>query len=86
MGQAEFKRSHPLSEEEMQQDITQAIKEWDEANRMFQFAQTDEQIDYAIYSLIACEKKYSMLLKKAKIQHLDKKNSEATRSERGGER
>ena len=51
---------------ELQADIDKALKEWDAANRMFNYAYSQEEVDYAIYSLIACEKKYSMLLKKAK--------------------
>jgi len=56
---------------ELQSDIDKALKEWDAANRMFNYAYSHEEIDHAIYSLIACEKKYSMLLKKAKLQNIE---------------
>ena len=56
---------------DLQADIDKALKEWETANRMFNFALGQEEIDYAIYSLIACEKKYSMLLKKAKVLNME---------------
>ncbi|MEF2248700.1 MULTISPECIES: DUF2508 family protein [unclassified Paenibacillus] len=65
-------RSSIDERDELQADIERALKEWDAANRMFNYAHGQEQIDYAIYALIACEKKYSMLLKKAKQLNMER--------------
>ena len=65
-------RGNADERDELQVDIEKALKEWDAANRMFNYAHGQEQIDIAIYALIACEKRYSMLLKKAKQLNMER--------------
>lgn len=47
-------------------DILEAKAEWESAQRRLDYVTDPDQIDYAIYSLEAAEKRYGMLLKHAK--------------------
>ncbi|MCA0758297.1 YaaL family protein [Paenibacillus sp. N4] len=52
--------------ERLRQEIAEAHREWENANRYFNYAVGKDQIDYAIYNIISAEKKYEMLLREAK--------------------
>jgi hypothetical protein len=52
--------------ERLRKEITEALKEWENASRYFQYAEGSDQVDYAIYAIISAEKRYEMLLRKAK--------------------
>ncbi|MGO4549065.1 DUF2508 family protein [Paenibacillus sp. 2TAB23] len=52
--------------EEIRKEIAEAHREWENANRFFEYAVGKDQIDYAIYSVITAEKRYEMLLRLAK--------------------
>lgn len=54
------------SMEKLRQEITAAVQEWENANRYFQYALGADQVDYAIYLIISAEKRYEMLIRKAK--------------------
>ena len=43
-----------------------AKKEWDNAGRHFEYAVGKDHVDYAIFAIEAAEKRYEMLLRKAK--------------------
>jgi len=47
-------------------EICVAKREWENAHALFQEATEVDEIDYAIYLLEATEKRYDMLIKKAK--------------------
>ena len=57
----ELERKRRLKEE-----IGEALREWENAKRYFEYARGHEQVDYAIHSIITAEKRYTMLLSKAK--------------------
>ncbi|MCR2807790.1 YaaL family protein [Paenibacillus soyae] len=57
----ELERKRKLKEE-----ISEALKEWESAKRYFEYARGHEQVDYAIHAIITAEKRYTMLLCKAK--------------------
>ncbi|WP_042171128.1 DUF2508 family protein [Paenibacillus gorillae] len=52
--------------EHLRSEIAEAHREWVNANRFFDIAEGQDQIDYAIYSIITAEKRYEMLLRVAK--------------------
>ncbi|MBD3921797.1 DUF2508 family protein [Paenibacillus sp. PR3] len=47
-------------------DIEEARKSWLSATRFFQYAVEQDEVDYAVYHLMAAEQRYSMLVKRAK--------------------
>ncbi|WP_162848518.1 DUF2508 family protein [Paenibacillus nanensis] len=57
----DYSRKRKLKEE-----IADALKEWESAKRYFNYALGHEQVDYAIHAIITAEKRYTMLLSKAK--------------------
>ncbi|MGO4111475.1 DUF2508 family protein [Paenibacillus sp. YAF4_2] len=52
--------------EHLRAEIAEAHNEWVNANRFFNVAVGQDQIDYAIYALITAEKRYEMLIRIAK--------------------
>ncbi|MUT67877.1 DUF2508 family protein [Paenibacillus sp. NEAU-GSW1] len=52
--------------DQLRQEIAEAHREWVNANRFFDVAEGQDQVDYAIYSIITAEKRYEMLLRVAK--------------------
>ncbi len=50
----------------LRREIAEAQREWENASRFFQYAEGSDQVDYAIYAIISAEKRYEMLLRKAK--------------------
>jgi hypothetical protein len=52
--------------DEIRMEIAEAHREWENANRYFNYAHGKDQIDYAIYCMITAEKRYDMLLRLAK--------------------
>jgi hypothetical protein len=51
---------------ELYNEIGQAKRDWENAHRYFEYALGKDQIDYAIFALEAAEKRYEMLLRRAK--------------------
>lgn len=51
---------------ELYAEILLAKKEWDNAGRHFEYAVGKDHVDYAIFAIEAAEKRYEMLLRKAK--------------------
>ncbi|MBO7748716.1 YaaL family protein [Paenibacillus sp. MWE-103] len=51
---------------ELLEEIHTARREWENALRFFDYALDSDQIDYAIYAIASAEKRYGMLLRKAK--------------------
>lgn len=52
---------------ELLEELKTAKQEWENAQRFFEYATADEdQIDYAIFAIAAAEKRYEMLIRKAK--------------------
>ncbi|MNW14278.1 hypothetical protein D3C71_2124540 [compost metagenome] len=47
-------------------EIAETLRDWENANRFFDCALGKEQVDYAIHAIITVEKRYAMLLAKAK--------------------
>ncbi|MHA7967568.1 DUF2508 domain-containing protein [Paenibacillus sp. CAU 1782] len=47
-------------------EIIETLREWENANRFFDCALGKDQVDYAIHAIITAEKRYAMLLAKAK--------------------
>lgn len=52
--------------QKLKEEIKDALREWDNAKRYFGYASGHEQVDYAIHAIITAEKRYTMLLRKAK--------------------
>lgn len=50
----------------LKQEISETLQEWENAKRYFDHALGPEQVDYAIHAIITAEKRYAMLLGKAK--------------------
>lgn len=51
---------------EIKEDVRKALEEWRVALAMFEEAVEQDQIDYAIFTLQAAERRYQMYLRKAK--------------------
>ncbi|OPA73563.1 hypothetical protein BVG16_28465 [Paenibacillus selenitireducens] len=51
-------------------EICAAKNDWENAHALFQEAVEADEVDYAIYMLEATEKRYDMLLKRAKRTNL----------------
>ncbi|MFD0960693.1 DUF2508 family protein [Paenibacillus chungangensis] len=56
---------------ELKEEIADALREWENANRYFNYSIGKEQIDYAIFAIISAEKRYSMLMSRAKRLHVE---------------
>ncbi len=56
---------------ELYAEILLAKKEWDNAGRHFEYAVGKDHVDYAIFAIEAAEKRYEMLLRKAKKLHVE---------------
>ncbi|QAY68520.1 DUF2508 family protein [Paenibacillus protaetiae] len=54
----------------MRREIAEAKRDWVNANRFFETAAGQDQIDYAIYAIISAEKRYEMLLRAAKSRKI----------------
>lgn len=52
--------------EELLKEIQEAKQDWINAKRHFEYAEGQDQIDYAIFAIEAAEKRYEMLLRHAK--------------------
>lgn len=52
--------------ERLRKEIKEAHRDWENANRFFEYALGQDQVDYAIYAIITAEKRYEMLLRLAK--------------------
>lgn len=52
--------------DEIRAEIVEAHREWENANRFFNYAIGKDQTDYAIHCMITAEKRYEMLLRLAK--------------------
>jgi hypothetical protein len=59
-----------LLAESLLEEIRLAHRDWVNAHRHFEYAVGKDQIDYAIYSIEAAEKRYEMLLRNAKNLHV----------------
>ncbi|WP_219834910.1 YaaL family protein [Paenibacillus sp. R14(2021)] len=59
-------RSEQQEQLELLAEIKTAKQEWENAQRFFEYAMGDDQIDYAIFAMAAAEKRYEMLIRKAK--------------------
>jgi hypothetical protein len=54
----------------LMEEVRIALQDWKNAQYQFNYAQGQDEIDYAIYAMEAAEKKYEMLLRKAKFMKL----------------
>jgi hypothetical protein len=52
--------------DEIRLEISEAHRDWENANRFFNYAVGKDQIDYAIHCMVTAEKRYDMLLRLAK--------------------
>lgn len=68
----ESERQNQLAEEGMLllEEVQEAHRMWENAKNRFNQAGEAEEIDYAIFAWEAAEKKYMMLLNRAKHMHL----------------
>jgi hypothetical protein len=64
--QSGVKTAHNSEMMELYYEIGQAKREWENARRYFEYALGKDQIDYAIFALGAAEKRYEMLIRRAK--------------------
>ncbi|NBD27028.1 YaaL family protein [Paenibacillus glycinis] len=60
------KKSGQQEQLELIEEINTAKREWENAQRFFEYAVDGDQIDYAIFAIASAEKRYSMLIRKAK--------------------
>ena len=62
------KKKEVMSEEQIElfQEIAEAREEWSAAYDKFDYATDKDQVDYAIFAIEAAEKRYEMLLRRAK--------------------
>ncbi|QHW31972.1 YaaL family protein [Paenibacillus rhizovicinus] len=51
---------------ELIEEINTAKREWENARRFFEYAVDSDQIDYAVFAISSAEKRYEMLIRKAK--------------------
>lgn len=56
--------------EELYREIHKAHMEWEKAYLVFEHAQGEDEVDFAIYTLEAAERKYQIYLKEAKQANL----------------
>lgn len=59
-------RQTQSEQEQLLEDIRHAYKEWERAWFRFEYAIGEDEVDYAIFSLEASEKRIGILLKRAK--------------------
>ncbi|WP_258881482.1 YaaL family protein [Paenibacillus sp. sptzw28] len=52
-------------------EIIAAKRDWDNALRHFEYAVGKDHVDYAIFAIEAAEKRYEMLLRKAKAMNIE---------------
>lgn len=50
----------------IKEEIRETLREWENAKRFFEHALGHEQVDYAIHAIITAEKRYAMLIHKAR--------------------
>ncbi|MBM7567668.1 YaaL family protein [Paenibacillus sacheonensis] len=60
------KKSEQQEQMELLDEIQTAKQEWENAQRFFEYAMDSDQIDYAIFAIASAEKRYEMLIRKAK--------------------
>lgn len=63
-----YKLQRETDEESLLIEVEQAKKDWIRAYDQLDLVLGKEQVDYAIYSLEAAEKRYEMLLRQIKLQ------------------
>ncbi len=51
---------------QLKKEIDEARRDWQAACRFFEYVVEPNEIDYAIYHLMAAEQRYTMLIRKAK--------------------
>ncbi|MCU6710678.1 DUF2508 family protein [Paenibacillus sp. J5C_2022] len=56
---------------QLKEEIADALREWENANRYFNYSIGKEQIDHAIFAIITAEKRYGMLMSRAKRLHVE---------------
>ncbi|MEK3884131.1 DUF2508 domain-containing protein [Paenibacillus sp. PL2-23] len=61
-----FEREELERKQALKLEVKEALEEWESARRYFNYARGHEQVDYAIHAIITAEKRYAMLLSKAK--------------------
>ncbi|SEO85141.1 DUF2508 family protein [Paenibacillus sp. OV219] len=61
-----LKKTEVQEQIELFAEIKTAKQEWDNAQRYFEYALGKDQIDYAVFAMAAAEKRYEMLIRKAK--------------------
>lgn len=59
-----------LDKQQLIEEIKEAKKNWQIARKKLDYVTEQDQIDYAIYALEAAEKRYEMLLRRAKKMKL----------------
>ncbi len=64
--QRQVEKEELASKQELKAEIKETLTQWENAKRFFHHARGKEQIDYAIFCIITAEKRYDMLLSKAK--------------------
>ena len=52
--------------QEIQAELSEALKEWKWTIRAYEYALGDDQVEYCIYQMMAAEQKYRMILHKAR--------------------
>ncbi|MFD0713159.1 DUF2508 family protein [Paenibacillus sp. GCM10027626] len=65
----ERQNSEELERRSLQNELRDAKREWENALRHFDCALGEDHVDYAIYTIKAAEKRYEMLLRKAKASN-----------------
>ncbi|RJE85997.1 DUF2508 family protein [Paenibacillus sp. 1011MAR3C5] len=55
-----------IQKRRIKEEIRETLREWENAKRFFEHALGHEQVDYAIHAIITAEKRYAMLIHKAK--------------------
>lgn len=55
--------------------LDRAWRDWFWAQRIFEQTGDFELVDYAVYNLLAAEKKYSYLLKRLRAKNMDNNNT-----------
>ncbi|MDF2670519.1 MAG: hypothetical protein K0R67_2825 [Paenibacillus sp.] len=69
-GQREERDEFLPDKQRLMEEVRIALQEWKNAQYQLDYAFGQDEIDYAIYALEAAEKRYEMLLRKAKHQKL----------------
>lgn len=70
-------KNREAEREQLERELWKAHREWELAQKRFDHALGDDEVDYAVFLLEAAEKRYDMLLRKLKSVYAEETNVNA---------